>query len=163
MPYSMAAMTSPSHSMEKLINELKRDYPDLEFVEGEQFCWSPERKQIFYSITADSRAIAGLLHEVGHARLHHHTYKNDIDLLKKESLAWQEAVRLADLYGVQLNNDHIQDCLDSYRDWLHQRSTCPTCQCRGIQKTDAEYVCFNCKGAWRVTISRFCRPYRRSV
>ncbi|HJQ08606.1 MAG TPA: hypothetical protein VJ836_03965 [Candidatus Saccharimonadales bacterium] len=148
--------------MEKLVNKLQQAHPDLLFTPGETACWSPGGKQIFYNETDQQPALAGLLHELGHARLGHSTYHSDMELLKKEVQAWEEAKRLAQEYDVILDDEHIEDCLDTYRNWLYKRSLCPTCQTTGLQKHIRRYICLNCNQTWQVTSARFCRPYRRS-
>jgi hypothetical protein len=105
-------------------------------------------------------SIFSLLHELGHALLEHKDYTYDVELLKIEVAAWDRARTLAEQYGVTLDEDHIQDCLDTYRDWLHLRATCPTCFGRSLQSTETCYRCFNCQTEWSVTRSRLCRPYR---
>jgi hypothetical protein len=145
--------------MEKLVQRLKKDYPELTFVAGQSLCWSPEDNHIFYSIQDGE---GGLLHEVGHALLKHRHYESDLDLLAKEVDAWQQAVALGEQYGVIVDREHAEDCLDTYRDWLHKRSQCPVCATNGAQTAPKRYVCLNCRHSWQVTAARFCRPYRRS-
>lgn len=149
--------------MEKLIAELRKRYPRLRFTPGEQFCWSPETNEIIYRENARSRrAVWSLLHETGHALLKHKDYKADFELLRLEVAAWERARRLAADVGVEIDEDHIQDCLDTYRDWLYKRSICPKCATKCLQQGDfVHYRCFNCHAVWRVTGSRFCRAYRR--
>jgi hypothetical protein len=148
--------------MEKLIKRLRQDYPDVEFIIGASHCWSPANGQIMYTPGSNPAELAGVLHELGHARLKHHGYARDLELLQKEMDAWQEARQLCAEYGILISEDHIQDCLDTYRDWLHKRSLCPSCRNSGLQETERHYVCLNCGHTWHVTAARFCRPYRRS-
>jgi hypothetical protein len=148
--------------MEKLIHRLRKDHPELTFSSSTSLCWSPNNKEISYPAAADDSAFAGLLHEVGHARLGHAEYLKDMELLQKEVDAWQEALRLSETYGVTISRDHIEDCLDTYRDWVHKRSLCPSCHAAGLQQAETRYVCINCGHEWHVSASRFCRPYRRS-
>jgi hypothetical protein len=101
-----------------------------------------------------------LLHEVGHALLDHQSYDSDLELVEMESLAWQKAKEVGVAYGHTIDEDHIQDCIDTYRDWLHQRSACPNCDNRSLQQDARHYKCFNCGQTWAVSASRFCRPYR---
>jgi hypothetical protein len=149
--------------MEKLVRKLKEDHPDLVFSLGNYPCWSPVTGQISYSKSQNGNTfnIEGLLHELGHARLFHTIYLNDLDLLQKEVAAWEEAHRLAKQYGVKLNKDHIEDCLDSYRDWIYRRSICPGCAGTGLQVDKNRFACLNCDRSWHVTPARFRRPYRR--
>ncbi len=148
--------------MQQLLERLQRRLPDVRYSIGDAFYWSPETREIFYvANAAGQRATWSLLHETGHALLNHGSYRLDFELLRLEAAAWQAAATLASEFGVLIDNDHIQDCLDTYRDWLYARSICPRCGNKSIQQSDAcHYRCFNCRTVWRVTPSRFCRAYR---
>jgi hypothetical protein len=146
--------------MQTLLKQFRADFPELTFVEGTAFCWSPEHKQIFYYLEKSRVASWSLLHELAHALLGHHTYDSDLELLMLEIAAWEKAKELAGHYDKVIDEDHIQDCIDTYRDWLDARSTCPRCLGNGLQLDSRHYNCFNCQLKWRVTNSRFCRPYR---
>jgi hypothetical protein len=74
---------------------------------------------------------------------------------------WEKAKQLAESLNYTIDPDHIQDCLDTYRDWLYQRSTCPTCTNCSLQTNSRTYACFNCGTNWNVSSSRMCRPYRK--
>lgn len=158
----MVAMTLRNNIMEQLLSKLAADFPSLTYAPGKQFCWSPETGEIFYNTTATgSRAEWSLLHETGHALLAHKTYSGDFELLKLEICAWDKASDIAKSYGVIIDDEHIQDCLDSYRDWLYSRSICPTCSTKCLQQSNyTQYRCFNCHTVWGVSPSRFCRSYR---
>ena len=151
--------------MEKLLTDLRTKYPDLQFKSGKQFCWSPETREIFYhEIADDLQADWSLLHETGHALLDHKSYTADFHLLRLEIAAWQRARELAAELGVEIDEEHIQDCLDTYRDWLYKRSICPDCGTKCLQQDDFKhYRCFNCHTIWRVSPSRFCRVYRATI
>ncbi|HWB39026.1 MAG TPA: hypothetical protein VG604_02175 [Candidatus Saccharimonadales bacterium] len=145
-----------------LITRLQAQYPNLNFRHGERFSWSPETNEIIYKLdTTSDEASWALLHETGHALLRHQTYQADVELLRMEVEAWQRARELANDIGISIDEDHIQDCLDTYRDWLHKRSVCPTCRTKCLQQDDGKhYRCFNCHTVWQVSSDRFCRPYR---
>lgn len=148
--------------MQKLLAELSSRFPELCFCAAHQFCWSPETGEIFYNRAATGEQDQwSLLHETGHALLGHTSYKSDFELVRLEVDAWQRARELAEELGLQIDEDHIEDCLDTYRDWLYQRSICPTCHTKSLQLDDCEhYRCFNCRTTWRVSRSRFARSYR---
>jgi hypothetical protein len=157
-------MDTENNTMKALIVKLKQQFPHLEFVPGSRFAWSPGKSQVMYkdrADTSDGVAIWSLLHEVGHALLKHQSYQSDFELLSLEVEAWQKAGKLAKTHGYQINQDHIEDCLDTYRDWLYQRSTCPSCTSCSLQVDGQTYCCFNCGTTWHVSASRLCRPYRR--
>jgi two-component SAPR family response regulator len=149
--------------MQKLINKLQAEFPKLRFVAAKQFYWSPESGEIFYNQGArGQQAMWSLLHETGHALLGHKSYEADFELIRLEVAAWERAQQLAERHALTIDEDHIQDCLDTYRDWLYKRSICPTCTTKCLQQGDfVHYRCFNCHTTWRVTASRFCRAYRR--
>jgi hypothetical protein len=148
--------------MQQLIAKLHQTYPQLTFTAGKQFCWSPETSEIFYRAAAPGKTASwSLLHETGHALLEHQTYKADFELLRLEIAAWERARELADDLKITIDEDHIQDCLDTYRDWLYKRSICPTCSTKCLQQSDyVHYRCFNCHTVWKVSANRFCRAYR---
>jgi hypothetical protein len=148
--------------MEHIAHKIEADYPQFNFVHAKTACWSPRDNEVHYTL-GKTYSMAGLFHELGHALLGHQHYQTDLDLLNKEIAAWEHAVILAPHYGTTINLNHIQDCLDTYRDWLHKRSTCPTCRANGLQTGPQIYSCLNCGHAWQVSSSRFCRPYRRST
>lgn len=151
--------------MKNLLKKLESDYPDIQFIEGESFYWSPKDSSVTYTAISPAPEVAAwsLLHEVSHGILKHSVYTSDFELVQLEVAAWQHAEELGKKYGIKIDPDHIQDCLDTYRDWLHRRSTCPTCGNVSTQADARTYKCFNCKSSWSVSNSRFCRPYRRKT
>lgn len=142
-------------SMSSLIQKLSTDYPAITFVEAEQFSWSPTSHTVSYSIK-EVNATSLLLHEVSHALLDHHEYQKDIQLLSMETAAWEKAKELAIPYKESISEDTIQDHLDTYRDWMHARSTCPECNATGFQSGKSEYTCPACTNTWRVNEARVC-------
>lgn len=160
----MVAFNLPKTIMPNIITQIQRVLPAIRFAENDSFCWSYQDQCISYPQNAlsSSKGRWALLHEAGHAALNHRTYKHDLDLLLLEVAAWDKARELAKRIGYAIDENHIQDCLDTYRDWLHERSTCPRCGTNSTQSSAREYQCYNCFNIWRVSDSRFCRPYRLS-
>jgi hypothetical protein len=154
--------------MEALLGKLKQDFPALHFTAGDSFYWCPETSEVFYNASSSGKRKSlhdswSLLHEVSHATLNHTSYKTDFELVRLEAAAWAAAKKLAKRYHINIDEEYIQDCIDTYRDWLYRRCLCPTCSTQSLQADSAEYYhCFNCQSSWRVTSSRFCRPYRRT-
>jgi ribosomal protein L37AE/L43A len=147
-----------------LVAKLRKDYSDFKFVAGREEHWSPKRKTITYNPRQDKELLCfGVLHELAHAMLGHNTYHSDFELLKLESDAWELASDIGAKYGITINDEHIQNCLDTYRDWLHRRSSCPNCGTHVLQRDSACYECFNCHATWRVSSGRFVRPYRKII
>lgn len=151
--------------MPQLVSLLARDYPRLRFVASNSFYWCPETAEVFYDAgrLKDQSGSWSLLHETSHALLEHDSYKADIELLHLEVAAWSHAVSLAPRYQIAIDDDYVQDCLDTYRDWLYRRSLCPGCGIQCLQDdASSHYRCFNCHTRWHVSPSRFCRAYRRA-
>ena len=122
----------------------------FEFVASDKARWSPTEQKIYY--TNDNTQT---LHELGHAILGHREYRQDIELLQIERAAWDKAQELAPAYELEINDDTIEQALDTYRDWLHQRSRCPKCGQTGLQNADTlNYRCPNCQHAWRATTGK---------
>jgi len=158
----VVTITHENYTGQKMINDLVKILPDIEFIKGDKFFWSPQDKKITYSseqLNSDGRW--ALLHETGHALLNHLSYSSDYQLLRMEIDAWEKAKEIALQLKIEISEDHIQECLDSYRDWLFKRSICPSCGVKTIQKDNSSYYyCFNCHSNWQVSPSRFCRSYR---
>lgn len=151
--------------MRTLVKKLAADHPHLKFVAASSFYWCPETSEVYYDISKARQPSAkwSLLHETSHALLGHSSYKADLELLQLEVAAWEHALELADDHGITIDPEYVQDCLDTYRDWLYRRSLCPGCgsQCLQADAT-SHYRCHNCHTRWHVSPSRFCRPYRRA-
>jgi hypothetical protein len=142
-------------STTSLATKLQKDFPALIFTRSDTFRWAPQTKTIFYDQSSDYEA--SLLHELAHALLEHAEYTKDISLIEMERDAWELAVQtLAKKYDVNIGDDTVQDALDTYRDWLHARSTCPHCQATGVQTKKDHYKCLACETTWRVNEARLC-------
>ncbi len=160
----LAVGRSVKASPKDFIDQLSLDYPAFKFKPGTQEHWSPKTNTITYNPEEPINLLRyGFLHELAHAQLGHIDYEGDFELLKLEAGAWELAAKIGKKYNVVISQDHIQNCLDTYRDWLHQRSACPTCGMRVLQKDSSHYHCFNCQTQWKVTSGRFVRPYKISV
>lgn len=141
------------------ICNLKKDYPQFKFKQSDNFFWSSTENTIFYCEDVDNRLVL-LLHELSHALLGHDDYLYDIELITKERQAWDYAKILAKKYQVKIDNQIVQSNLDSYRDWIHQRSTCPKCRAIGVQSEKCVYKCPVCKQSWQVNEARNCKLRR---
>lgn len=158
----MVVTTLSNRQTKNFIEKLAKDYPQFKFVHGTEEQWSPKTMTISYNPDQPALKIRyGTLHELAHALLGHTDYQSDFELLKLEAKAWELASSIGKKYGVQIDQDHIQNCLDTYRDWLHRRSKCPTCGMHVLQDSSASYRCHNCGEKWNVSSGRFVRSYRR--
>lgn len=156
----MDATTMPS--MNLLLDKLRHDFPSFHFTEDTYFAWSPENSTVHFHPTEEN-ADSLLLHELSHGILEHQAYREDVTLLAMEAAAWNKAQELAVEYETHISDDLIEDNLDTYRDWLHARSTCPSCQATGYQTGKKQYACPACNGQWRVNEARVCGLKRYKV
>lgn len=163
MPYYMGVMIWHIAYMEKTLEFLQATYPEITFVPGKSFYWSAKENKITFIPTDSSRHVWSLLHEAGHATLDHVGYTTDLELLHLEIAAWGQAKALARSIRISINDEHVERCLDTYRNWLHARATCPRCLNVSLQTDINEYRCFNCKKRWQISRSRFCRIYRQQL
>jgi len=149
----MDATTMPS--IHSLLPKLTAAFPDITFTSGERFSWSPEQKTVFYT-TSDDNGVELMLHELSHGVLGHHEYKKDVELVAMEAAAWDTAALIGKDHDITIADDIVEDHLDTYREWLHARSTCPTCEATGYQNGKDTYSCVACSGTWRVNEARLC-------
>jgi|SRR6266542_3048623 len=146
-----------THSLASLLQE---HYPEFHFQPGETFRWSPDSQTIFY----EGNDLSALLHELAHAILGHQHYLKDMELIEMERDAWEHAKsKLSPRYSITIEDEIIEAALDSYRDWLHARSSCTTCGSTGIQTTANIYRCIACKTSWRVNEARICALRRYTL
>lgn len=143
-------------------SQLSQKFPDLSFKVGKNFMYSPKHKVVYYhpDRIKTNHGILALLHEVGHALLGHQTYELDIELLDMEVAAWEKAKYLAKEYRLEIDEKHINDCLETYRIWLYKRSSCPICSNTSLQSSANEYQCFLCDARWQVAQTRTTQPRR---
>lgn len=139
-----------------------RRFPNLSFQPGKSFIWSPHKGVVFYDSDRieSNEGMMALLHEIGHAQLGHETFEYDIELLNMEVEAWTKARSLAKRINFELDEGHIDDCLETYRLWLYKRSKCPVCANTSLQENVTTYRCFVCNSSWRVAQTRTVQPRR---
>lgn len=141
---------------------LLNSFPNISFQQGKTFSWSPRKQVVYYDplqITTPHGSLA-LLHEIGHAKLKHSNYRLDIELINMEVAAWAEARKYAQALNIEVDEDHIEDCLETYRLWLFKRSRCPECSNTSIQQNQRTYRCFLCSTTWQVAQTKTTQPRR---
>jgi len=94
------------------------DFPDITFVEDDEFYWSALTQTVYYDANEVSTTSGTyrLLHELGHALCQHQSYGSGVQLLKLETQAWAKAQEVAKKYDICIDENQIESCLDSYRD-----------------------------------------------
>jgi hypothetical protein len=146
-----------------MIDALITDHPNITFKRSRYFMWSPTTNTVHYRHQPRDEEIWSLLHELGHALLSHTSFDSDLELLKHERAAWDKAQQIADKYNITISIDHIESSLDTYRDWLYQRSRCPECGQASVQIKTRQYSCFNCLCQWKVPASQACQVKRFKI
>lgn len=118
-------------SMKALVPKLQALYPNLSFKFGRRFAFKPPKT---ISIGPDEGPYTPqlLFHELGHALSKEYAYSTKVERLRIESIAWQTGKAAYQEHQQALNlpswdDDFAEDNLDTYRDWLHQKSICRTC------------------------------------
>lgn len=151
--------------MQTLIKQLENDFNTLTFSASDVFMWSPHSQTISYNPKkmSETEGIWSLLHEIGHAQLGHATYHDDLELLIMEVSAWKEAKLIAKTYDIAIDEQHIDSCLETYRNWLHSRSKCVECMTHSLQIDTTTYLCHNCGTKWKVSESQLCHIRKRRI
>ena len=126
-----------------LLSTLQDSYPDFTFRPGNKFLFHPPKTILFD--TSDPNFDSLILHELGHALLNHRTFRTDIERLKMERAAWEKAAEVAHSLSLTINEDLIEEELDSYRNWLHIKSKCKKCGLTRYQTPDGIYHCPKCE------------------
>ena len=150
-------------SMTTLFKRLQRDFPEFLFEKSDDFWWSATQRTVHINLAGEHSKLFSL-HELSHALLDHSGYTRDIDLIKLERDAWEYAKNvLAPRYDIDMDEQIVQDNLDTYREWLHARSTCPACDATGLQSKQQLYHCLDCGHKWRANEARLCALRRYSL
>lgn len=160
----MAVITMSHITPPEIAHNILGDFAAVyHFTQNKAFMWSPAKMTIIHPPLLSLSDTWSLLHEISHAELNHHDYKLDVELVGLEAAAWEYArATLAPRYTLVIDDDFIQNHLDTYRQWLHKRSSCPQCGQNGLQ-TQNTYRCINCRCSWRANGARMCALKRTKV
>ena len=127
---------------ENLLKTLQNSFPNLVFKPSHKFLFHPPKTILFNQTDANFPSL--ILHEIGHAELGHYDFKTDIARLRMEVAAWEKARELAPKFNITIDENLIESELDTYRDWLHQKSKCKKCGLTRYQTNDGRYHCPFC-------------------
>lgn len=141
--------TSMPENAQAFLLTLKTEYPDFVWQLGNRFKYRPEKTIIIDQNSPAPWPYFALLtlHELGHALSRHKDYKTDVERLKIEAEAWQRAKREISAHPewhLTYDEDFAEGELDSYRDWLHQKTKCKKCGLTRYQTADGKYHCPQC-------------------
>lgn len=122
---------------------VKSRFPDLKFISGKKFAFRPPKTIVIGP--EEERDDMLLLHEVGHALMGHRDFSMNIQRMKMEVEAWERARGLATEFGVSIDEGVIDRELDTYRNWIDQKSRCPECGLARYETPDGQYHCPRCE------------------
>ena len=161
----MDATHSQAKAKKLTFAHIVKQHPRIHFVSDTMFRWDPEANTVTYPKDSpqNEQFYYSLFHEIGHAELMHNNFTSDLELLKMERSAWDKASTVANTFGIEIASDHVETCMNTYRDWLYARSLCPNCKQCGIQTAKTQYSCAFCGGHWKVNVSRLCRVTRTTI
>ena len=125
------------------LDSLKQSYSDYTFRPGRKFLFRPP-KSIYY-LEADDNFRLLLLHELAHALLGHFTYTKSLERLQIERDAWEKTRELCELHSVAFDEALAESELDTYRDWVHQKTLCKTCGLTCLEVSSESLYCPFCQ------------------
>ena len=122
---------------------VKNRFPTVRFVSGRKFLFRPP-KTIMIGPEEDGDELL-LLHELGHFLSGHRNFGMNIERMMMEVEAWEKTRGLAAEFGIEINEEIIEGELDSYREWIAQKSRCPKCGLARYETPDGQYHCPRCE------------------
>lgn len=128
------------------IKQLILDHPNFSYRVDKKFAFRPEKTIILGP--PQPNFVLQTLHELGHALSKHKDYNTHVERIKIESEAWERAKTLYCTYQnppIDWSDEYVEDSLDTYRDWLHSKSTCKKCGLTRYQSPDGVYHCPRCE------------------
>ena len=131
----------------ELLSLLKESYKDLTFKEGPRFLFRP-KKTIFY-IEANENFRFLLLHELAHALLGHFSFDRSLERLEIERDAWEKTRELCELHEVPFDDNLAEAELNTYRDWVHQKTLCKACGLTCLEISSESLYCPFCQKTYK--------------
>ena len=137
-----------------LIEQLIQDYPDFCFRTGKKFAFrfafgAKNAKPTVFLGPPQPYFALQTLHELAHGLCGHKDWSNCISRLKCEREAWERAKTLFFKYQKLIpdpwNEDFVETSLDTYRNWVHQKTLCPVCGLTRFQDENGIFHCPECE------------------
>lgn len=125
------------------LHSIESAYPDFVFKKGKKFLFRP-KKTVFYLKENDHFPLL-LLHELAHALLGHFSYQTSLERLKIERDAWNKTRSLCEEHSIPFDESFVEAELNSYRDWLHQKTLCKTCGLTCVEVSPESLFCPFCQ------------------
>ena len=131
------------------LESIKKSYPDFAFRPGHKFLFRPP-KTIRY-IESDENFRLLLLHELAHAILGHFSFDRSLERLQIERDAWAKTRELCSLYSIPFDEEFAEAELNTYRDWVHQKTLCKHCGLSCLEVSSESLYCPFCQKFYKKT------------
>ncbi|MBR5389409.1 hypothetical protein IK146_02525 [Candidatus Saccharibacteria bacterium] len=125
------------------LNMLQESYPDYVFKPGRKFLFRPP-KSIYY-LESDENFRLLILHELAHALLGHYTFDRSLERLQIERDAWAKTRELCQLHSIPYDDNLAETELNTYRDWVHQKTLCKRCGLSCLEVSSESLYCPFCQ------------------
>ncbi|MBQ6130088.1 hypothetical protein IJI72_00065 [Candidatus Saccharibacteria bacterium] len=125
------------------LNKIITAFPDLVFKPNKKFTFRP-KKTIYYEIKNDHFPLL-LLHETAHALLNHYSFDTSLERLTIERDAWEKTRSLCKKFAQPFDEDFAEANLNTYRDWLHQKTLCKVCGLTCLEVSSTTLFCPFCQ------------------
>jgi len=126
---------------------LKTTYPDFSFKPGHKFVFRPKKTICYIEANDNFRML--LLHELAHAILGHFSFDRSLERLEIERDAWEKTRELCAIYDVPFDENLAESELNSYRDWVHQKTLCKTCGLTCLEVSSESLYCPSCQKTYK--------------
>ncbi|MBR3204074.1 hypothetical protein IKF81_00095 [Candidatus Saccharibacteria bacterium] len=144
----MPQKTSLSPENQAFLSKIQKEYPFFSIKPGKKFLFRPQKTILYEEKNTNFQLL--LLHELSHALLNHFTYKTSIERLQIERDAWEKTKILCEKYSIPFDENFIQDELDTYRNWLHQKTICKKCGLTCIETDNHSLFCPKCQKHFQI-------------
>ena len=125
------------------LETIKEAYPEFSFRPGSKFLFRPP-KSIRY-IESDDNFRLLLLHELSHALLGHFSFDRSLERLQIERDAWSKTRELCLFHSVPFDEEFAEAELNTYRDWVHQKTLCKRCGLSCLEVSSESLYCPFCQ------------------
>ncbi len=129
------------------LKELQENYPNFVFKPGHKFLFRP--KKTIYYIEANDNFRLLLLHELAHALLEHFSFDRSLERLEIERDAWEKTQKLCVIYNIPFDEKLAESELNTYRDWVHQKTLCKTCGLTCLEVSSESLYCPFCQKTYK--------------
>ena len=129
------------------LEAIKESYPEFTFRPGRKFLFRPP-KSIYY-LESDENFRFLLLHELSHALLGHFSFSRSLERLQIERDAWAKTRELCSLHSITFNEELAEIELNTYRDWVHQKTLCKHCGLSCLEVSSESLYCPFCQNEYK--------------